>query len=74
VSVVVCRFSACDDTPVPKSYAALKERALAVGRFSVFEATTSRAAWFTRLCRDPEVETYDMGFPWTGVRKRTAPP
>lgn len=70
--MIICRFSACDDTPMPRTYAELKDRALAVGRFSVFEATQNQtwANWFTRLVRDPEIEVVEMAFPWTGVRRK----
>jgi hypothetical protein len=71
-AIHICRFTACDDTPKPRNYEELKARALAVGRFSVFEASENMTAAtrFTRLCRDPEIETFQMGFPWTGVRLR----
>lgn len=51
-------------------YADLKAEVLEVGRFSCFEATASdiAARMYTRLCHDPEIETFDMGYPWTGVR------
>lgn len=55
-----------------RTYESVKAAALAAGRFSVFEATANakNASIFTRLCRDPEVETFDLGFPWTGVRRK----
>jgi hypothetical protein len=85
---VVCSFTSTDEIKGLQGkrklhgaagdsvYAALKATVLAAGRFSVFEATAStRAAhMFTRLCADPEVETFDMGFPWTGIRRRKLEP
>ncbi len=55
-----------------KSYDELKAAVLKVGRFSCFEAsaTAGSAQFYNRLCRDPEVETFDMGYPWTGVRMK----
>ncbi len=55
-----------------RTYAAVKAVALAVGRFSVFEAVADAksARLFTRLCADPEIEVFDLSFPWTGVRVR----
>jgi hypothetical protein len=55
-----------------RTYAAVKARVLEVGRFSCFEAsaTDASARMFDSLVRDPEVETFDMGYPWTGVRRK----
>lgn len=55
-----------------KGYDEIKAAALAAGMFSCFEAseTQKSADIFTRLCRDPEVETFPMLYPWTGIRKR----
>ena len=71
-AIHVCSF----DSGIRRTnYETLKADALKVGRFSVFEATSSaRAAQlFTRLCRDPEVVTTPEAFPWTKVTaaKRT---
>jgi hypothetical protein len=55
-----------------RTYESVKAAVLAAGRFSVFEATfnTQNVALFDKLTRDPEIETFDMGFPWTGVRRK----
>ena len=66
-------FEVCADLKGRRcTYAAIRERVLEQGRFSVFDAmdTTTKAALFSRLMRDPELETWDMGFPWTGVRRK----
>lgn len=75
-AVYVCRFDSAEHlTGRKRTYEAVKAAVLEAGRFSAFEATASNknAALFTRLCRDPEIETFDMGFPWTGVRRKEAP-
>lgn len=80
---VVCSFSSCDEIPglqgtrrlygaaADRVYALLRATVLNAGRFSVFEATAStRAAHlFTRLAGDPEIEFFELSFPWTGVRR-----
>jgi hypothetical protein len=73
----VCRFDSAEHlTGKKRTYKSVKTAVLEAGRFSVFEATANMksARLFTRLCADTEVETFDMGFPWTGVRRREAPP
>lgn len=84
---VVCSFASTDEikglqgrrrlhgAAAEAVYAALKATVLKAGRFSCFEATAStRAAhMFTRLCGDPSIETFDLGFPWTGVRNKETP-
>lgn len=75
--VRICRFDSTLDIPrKQRTYEVIKVRVLEVGRFSVFEATGDRlnAGLFTRLCRDPEIETFDMGYPWTGVRLKVRHP
>ena len=54
-----------------RTYENIKAAVLAAGRFSCFDVRTKRdGEMFTRLCRDPEIETFDLGYPWTGVRKK----
>lgn len=59
-----------------RTYEAVKEAALAAGRFSCFEASDGRKNqdFFTRLCRDPEIEVLGdkegYSYPWTGVRRK----
>ena len=67
-----CFDSADHLTGRKRTYAAVKAAVLKAGRFSTFEATSNmkNARLFTKLCRDPEIETFDMGYPWTGVRLR----
>ncbi len=74
-AVHICSFDNTEDLRGKAlTYDALKERVLQVGRFSVFEATSThlRGRLFTRLCNDPELETFidPPGFPWTGIRRR----
>lgn len=69
----VCRFDSTEELRTTRvTYANIKALVLKAGRFSVFEATSTpkRAQIFTDLCRDPELETFDLPFPWTGVRLR----
>ena len=55
-----------------RTYENIKAAVLAAGRFSCFDVETEKdGVMFTKLCRDPEIETFDMGYPWTGVRRRT---
>jgi hypothetical protein len=71
----VCRFDSAEHLQGEKrTYEAVKEAVLAAGKFSAFEATrdAKSAAIFTRLCRDPEIETdhESIGYPWTIVRRK----
>lgn len=79
--VHICSFQAGPDVEqrVGKrwrriTYDALKAAVVKAGRFSVFEATATQyaAGLYTALCADPTIETWDMGFPWTGVRAKRA--
>lgn len=70
----VCRFDSADDISGKKrTYKAVKQRVLECGRYSVFEATSSaaNAKLFTSLDNDPELERYQLGYPWVGIRKRS---
>jgi len=72
----ICRFDSAEHlTGKKRTYEAVKAAVLEAGRFSTFEASANakNASLFTRLCRDPEIETFDMGFPWTGVRLKAKP-
>lgn len=85
MTVHVCSFDAVDLTR-PRSergrrrryltYEEFRDRVLAAGRFSVFQATENdwNASMFTRLCRDPEIVTDNttVGYPWTLVKKKEA--
>ena len=56
-----------------RTYENIKAAVLKAGRFSCFDVETKKdGVMFTELCRDPEIETFDMGYPWTGVRRRTS--
>ena len=56
-----------------RTYENIKVAVLAAGRFSCFDVETEKdGVMFTELCRDPEIETFDLGYPWTGVRRRTS--
>lgn len=67
------RFDTVSDLRGKKrTYENIKAAVLAAGRFSCFDVETEKdGVMFTELCRDPEIETFDMGYPWTGVRRRT---
>ena len=72
----ICSFESADHLKGKKrTYEAVKAAVLKAGRFSTFEATNSAkdARLFTRLCTDPEIETFDLGYPWTGVRLKAKP-
>lgn len=71
--VHIDRFDSTEHlTGKKRTYQAVKEAALAAGRFSVFEATSTQknAVLFTDLVRDPEIEAFDLGYPWTGIRRK----
>lgn len=52
-----------------RTYENIKKAVLEAGKFSCFDVETDKdGRIFTKLCRDPEIETFDMGYPWTGVR------
>ncbi|MCR4322836.1 MAG: hypothetical protein NUV61_02000 [Candidatus Azambacteria bacterium] len=57
-----------------RTYENIKAAVLKAGRFSCFDVETKKdGMMFTKLCHDdPEIETFDMGYPWTGVRRRTS--
>ena len=66
----VCQFDSTAYVEKP-TYRKIKAAVLKAGRFSVFEATESprKARWFERLHKDPELEVFQVPFPWVGVRK-----
>lgn len=68
----ICSFQTGPDVTKKTKYPEFKATVLEAGRFSVFEATeTPRAArLYDRLCKDPEVETTPLGFPWTSVKRK----
>ena len=71
--VIACTFDSAEHlTGRKRTYGTVKAAVLEAGRFSVFEAmsTPKNARLFTKLAADPEIETFDLGFPWTGVRKK----
>ena len=72
--VHVCSFQSGPTVTRRTSYADLKRAVLDAGRFSAFEATANdrAAGMFNTLCHDPEVETFDLGYPWKGVRRRAS--
>lgn len=74
-AIHVCHFASADHlVGKRRTYEAVRDAVLERGRFSVFEVNTAKdAKLFTRLCADPEIETFEMGFPWTGVRRKAAP-
>lgn len=52
-----------------RTYESVKAAVIKAGRFSVFEACDS-SNLFMRLESDLEIETFKLGFPWTGARRR----
>lgn len=72
--IFVDRFdSASHITGKKRTYEAVKAAVLEAGMFSTFEASDNQrdAVLFMRLMKDPEIEVFEMGFPWHGVRRRT---
>jgi hypothetical protein len=71
-SVRVCSFGSIGNPKAKETYEQFRDRALAVGKFSVFEATNNAkcASWYTRLCKDPEVEVVIKEYPWTEVKRK----
>lgn len=67
----ICQFDTTEHLRGKKrTYEAVKEAALAAGRFSAFEAS-DHPHEFNRLVRDPEVVTdHTMGYPWIGIRRK----
>jgi len=52
-----------------RTYENIKAAVLAAGRFSCFDVESRKdGIIFDGLCKDPEIETFDMGYPWTGVK------
>jgi len=66
-------FGECPTVTPSMTYENFRSTVLQVGRFSCFEATANdrSADFYTRLCRDPEVETTTLGYPWTAVKRKT---
>ena len=66
------RFDTVSDLRGKKrTYANIKAAVLKAGRFSVFDVeSNSDGKLFTRLLNDPEIETFYLCYPWTGVRRR----
>jgi hypothetical protein len=68
MGVVIDRFSSADHLRgKSRTYQAVKDAVLNAGRFSTFEASDSPEL-FRQLERDPDIETFAMGYPWHGVR------
>jgi hypothetical protein len=66
----VCRFDTVSDLRGKKrTYENIKAAVLKAGMFSVFDVESPKdGKLFTKLCRDPEIEIFNTGYPWTGVR------
>jgi hypothetical protein len=71
-SVHVCSFDVTSDLK-KLTYGTVKERVLAAGRFSVFDATRSQkmARIFQALESDPEIVCTRIGFPWIKVERKS---
>lgn len=71
-AIICCFTSVSDLRGKDRTYENIKAAVLKAGKFSCFDVETNRdGRLFTQLCRDPEIETFDLGYPWTGVRRRT---
>jgi len=70
--IFLCRFDTISDLRGKKrTYENIKAAVLEAGKFSCFDVETNKdGRMFTKLCRNPEIETFKMSFPWTGVRLR----
>lgn len=68
----VCSLDANPPVKRKTTYEELRERVLATGRYSVFEATANlrAAALYTRLARDPELVVTAEEMPWASVRRK----
>jgi len=66
----VCSFDSGVKVTKRTTYEDFREQMLMVGRFSEWEAS-EHPTLYMRLMRDPIVEKVEMGFPWTGVKRRT---
>lgn len=66
----LCRFDVVSDLRGKnRTYENIKKAVLAAGRFSVFDVETNKdGRMFTQLCKDPEIETFLLEYPWTGVK------
>jgi hypothetical protein len=72
--VHLCRFDTVSDLRGKnRTYENIKVAVLKAGKFSCFDVETNKdGRMFTELCRDPEIETFELPYPWTGVRLRPA--
>ena len=73
ISFHLCSFSSLDElNGKNRTYENVKALALKIGKFSAFDPLSNKKDGdiFNRLVRDSEIETWDLGYPWTGVRKR----
>lgn len=53
-----------------RTYKNIKAAVLRAGRFSCFDVETNRdGKIFTALRDDPDLEFYELEYPWTGVRE-----
>lgn len=73
-AIHLCSFDSGIPSKQKRDYPMLRAALLAVGRFSVFEATESQrvAKLYTKLSDDPSLLITNLGYPWTAVRLRTA--
>ncbi len=72
-SAIICNFDSSGNLEGRKrTYKTVKAAVLEAGRFSVFEATQDMksARIFTKMNKDPEIEIFDLPYPWIGVRKK----
>jgi hypothetical protein len=72
---IICSFTSVSDLRgKDRTYENIKAAVLKKGKFSVFDIETNRdEKLFTKLCHDTEIETFNLGYPWIGVRRRVAP-
>jgi hypothetical protein len=71
--VHLCRFDSADHLQGKKrTYESVKAAVLEAGRYSIFEATSSRAnaKLFTAIDNDPDLEITRKQYPWIEVKRR----
>lgn len=73
--IVDCFDSAGHLAGRKRTYKTIKAAVLAAGRYSIFEAMADlkAARMFTRISKDPDVEHYELPFPWIGIRRKVTP-
>jgi hypothetical protein len=70
--VFLCSFTALSHLRGrERTYENIKSAVLDAGRFSCFDVVTQKdCKIFTALCRDPDLEVTNLGYPWTEVKRK----